>query len=346
MPIEIAAPRNEPFVLALAMESLTRFEAPTLFESSVLQILTSLQVEFGFSTVAITRILGRQYQILLVKDSYYGIRSGDMLAWDDAYCPHMAIGDGPPIAHNVHEIPCYANAPVTQLFRVGAYFGFSISNANGALFGTLFGVNPEPVSESVEQKYPVLRMAGNAINALIHQEHFIASLLRGSDCSQAPLGADAGSRFPTSTAWDARLEFEDAEARKLGTPVRVISLRTDLKAWSESRCNNRQQNLSCHERQALINIELRSIFQKSLREHDFFASLAADEIGLILVGAHALSNECENEIFSGIQKAGLPTAHASVLLHPTSTLAIAATQARRQTISEVKRRQGYSFHAA
>lgn len=327
------------------MKSLTRFEAPGWFEDSVLQILASLRIEFGFTTTAISRVLGLKYQILLVDDAHYGIQAGDIFDWDDGYCPHMAAGDGPPIAANVHLIPCYANAPVTQIFKVGAYFGFSLRYATGALFGTLFGINPQHAADSIQDKASVLTMAGHAVNALICQEQQIASMMRGIQSCKHHHGRIESPHFPTVADWNERIAFEEFQAKKLGNPIRVISLRTDIRKWEDSQRSVRSKVYE-HQRVELINQSLLTIFQRTLRDNDFFARLGSDSIGVLLVGPHAVSNQLEEQLRTHIQEAGLPMEQASILYHPTGSLSSAENQARRQTISKLNQRNADFTQAA
>ncbi len=314
------------------MELFDKLETPSLFESSAKKILSFLSGEFGFTTVAISRVVGTHYQILLTIDSHFGLQEGDLFEWSRAYCPIMLGGDGPNIVHDVNLVPCYAEAPVTQEFGIGAYFGYGLVNESGSLFGTVFGVNPTPVDKSIGSKISCLSGASSGLSCIIHQELKIDSLLREVAHFKSASLVDTATGMPLRNAWDRRLKFECAHTRKLGTPVKVVAVRTESSQLPvESSLAQRPSCLRIHSEQNRI---IGSVLEKFVKKDDFFARISDDEFGVMLVGSHAHSEEFELNLVEKLRNTGMQIIAASACNTPREDLCRTFTLARRRTITQ------------
>ena len=72
----------------------------------------------------------------------------------------MVQGNGPCIAPVSDAIPAYAEAPIGKQVPIGAYCGIPLNDADGGLFGTLCGIDPQAQGERLVDQLPLIELLG------------------------------------------------------------------------------------------------------------------------------------------------------------------------------------------
>ncbi len=103
---------------------------------------------------------------LAVVDRGYGFVEGERLTWQDTVCSRMVQGLGPHVAARVVDVVDYAAAPIQRTVPVGAYIGAALLAPDGALVGTLCGVDPLPQPARLDQHLPVVLVLAELLGSL------------------------------------------------------------------------------------------------------------------------------------------------------------------------------------
>lgn len=124
----------------------------TQFSQAGRDILGYLKQHLDFDLWMITRVNGNDWIVLQAEDQSYHVIEGDVLKWSDSFCAQMVQGLGPNIAPCAMQVMNYASTPIAQKLPIQAYVGYPIVFANGELFGTLCGIDPQQQPADLAQQ--------------------------------------------------------------------------------------------------------------------------------------------------------------------------------------------------
>src|ERR1700733_12483450 len=117
-------------------------------------VVEHLKREMPMAFWSVTRYDGERQIYLYVQDEVYGTSEGDSRMWSETFCQHVVSGVTPQIAPDAMAIAPYAAIAVAQAVPIGAYVGVPIHGANGELFGTLCGLDPDRKPGSLRDRAP------------------------------------------------------------------------------------------------------------------------------------------------------------------------------------------------
>ncbi|HEY0814592.1 MAG TPA: EAL domain-containing protein [Pseudonocardia sp.] len=144
---------------------------PLPFREACELVVEHLKREVPLASWSVTRYEGERQVHLYVQDDAYGQSDGDSYAWSDSFCQHMVAGVAPQIAPDAMAVPVYAAVGAGQAMRIGAYIGVPIRGANGELFGTLCGLDPERQPGSLHDHAPLLNLCATLLSQILHADH-------------------------------------------------------------------------------------------------------------------------------------------------------------------------------
>jgi diguanylate cyclase (GGDEF)-like protein len=145
--------------------------APLSFGEACELVVDHLRREVPLAFWSVTHYDGHRQIYLHIHDDAYGKSSGDSHAWSDSFCQHMVAGVTPQIAPDAMAVAEYASAGVASAVPIGAYIGIPIQGANGELFGTLCGLDPQPQAGSLLDHAPLLRLCATLLSQILLAEH-------------------------------------------------------------------------------------------------------------------------------------------------------------------------------
>jgi PAS domain S-box-containing protein len=219
--------------------------APELmpFEEACEQVVTYLKQAMPMASWSVTRMIDGRQTHLSVQDDAYGRVAGDSTDWSGSLCRHMVAGTGPAIAPDAMAVPEYADAATTLAMPIGAYVGVPIRAANGALFGTICGLDPEVGSAEMLARASGLRLLADLLGRVLEASSLRlraerraqqvqdaqASLVRSEAMYRLLVGAsrDVISRH----AMDGELTFVSAAVEQLSgwSPEELVGRQS--RAW-------------------------------------------------------------------------------------------------------------------
>jgi diguanylate cyclase len=175
-------------------------------------------------------------------------------------------------------VPAYAAALAGRQIPVGAYIGVPLRQADGRLFGTLCGIDPEPQPESVADELPLVELIAALLGTVLQGELAASAAQRRAEQARAEALTDSVTGLYNRRGWDTLLTGEDARCRRYGHPACVVSLalgpRTALAAATGDKAGDA----------TLAHIG--QLLRQNARAHDIVARIGEETFAILGV-------ECE-----------------------------------------------------
>ncbi len=263
--------------------------------AAVVDYLTTA-IPMGFW--AVTRYDGYRQLYLEVRDTTYGLHPGGSHPWSESFCINMATGQTPQIAPDAMAIAEYANSGVAKQIGIGAYIGIPIIRANGDLFGTLCGLDPETRSADLTKHQPLLDLLGGLLSTILQADLQRTENERNLERAQLAADTDQLTGLLNRRGWDKFMQLEEARFRRFGDPGAVIVIDLDqLKLVNDT--NGHAAGDRYIKRAA-------DILASTVRTLDVVARLGGDEFGVIATDMIPADTQIlVDRIISALESAGV-----------------------------------------
>lgn len=273
--------------------------APTFDQASAMVIeYLRTAVPLGFWSV--TRFDGQQQLYLSVRDSVYGTGPGGSHAWSDSMCQFMVTGDAPSIAPNVEDVPAYASAGVRDDLPIGAYVGLPLRRADGEIFGTLCGLDPQAQSPDLVQHAGLLELLAQLLSAILQADLLNTEAERRAERLAAESETDELTGLYNRRGWTRILEAEERRYLRFGDTGSVVILDIDrLKQINDLQGHHAGDR---HLQKAA------AVLKASTRSTDVLARLGGDEFGILVATTDpGQTQQLVDRLQQELERAGTPT---------------------------------------
>ena len=197
------------------------------FAGASREVLSFLHQRMGMDLWMVTRADDDDWVVLNAEDHGYGVQQGDVFRWADTLCSRMVRGDGPRIAPRVADVPAYQALPISATLPVGAYVGVPLVNAHGDLFGTLCGLNPQPMPASIVDEQPMVEVLADMLSGLLSAELNTTALAREAETARSEALTDPLTGLANRRCWEAALAAEEERCRRYGATACVVAIELD-----------------------------------------------------------------------------------------------------------------------
>ena len=197
------------------------------FESAAKAYLEYLHSKYGLDLCMITRKKDNDWIVLQAVDSGYGIEAGQVFRWSDSICSRMVENQGPRAVPRLSDVPEYAAAPITKQVPVGAYLGLPLVRSDGTMFGTLCGMNPEPVDPQIVRDTPVIELLTRSLSTLLDYDLKMTDHQRQLERLSAQTMTDELTRLYNRRAWNELLQAEENRCSVYGNCAVAFSIDLD-----------------------------------------------------------------------------------------------------------------------
>lgn len=201
--------------------------AVSTFGAASRELVAALRDRAPLACWAVTRFDGARQVVLAVSDHTYGIDAGTTCWWADTLCQAMVTGRGPQVAPVAMSVAAYRAAPLAESLPIGAYAGAPIRRASGQLFGTVFGIDPEPRADGLASLEPLLSAWAAGLEATLERDLSRVSLARVAEREGRRVHADPLTGLTDVRGWERALEREDRRCRDFGDPAAVVVIELD-----------------------------------------------------------------------------------------------------------------------
>lgn len=200
----------------------------------------ALQMLAASSSMALwmlTRTQGRDWIPLVVRDSHYGLRPGQIMRWEDSLCSRMATSGELAFVDDVSAEPAYRDLALARALRIGSYIGSPLYRADGGLFGTLCAFDPMPRRFERATLAPILVTISRALATWFLLQSEIEQ--RDRELLRLELAActDPLTGLPDHSGWQRILDYEQMRLDHVptGTGILVVRLRVNDTAGEDLR---------------------------------------------------------------------------------------------------------------
>ena len=255
------------------------------FESAGRAVLALLRKRLGFGLWMVTRTEGPDWIVLQAEDHGYGVGPGDVFLWADSFCAEMVQGNGPRVAPDLDAVPTYASAPIGKKIPIKAYIGAPLTNADGALFGTLCAIDPSRQPDTLVEEQELVELFAALLSSILAMELKAVEQARRNERLELESRQDSLTQLANRRAWDQVLQVEEERCRRYGHPAAVLSVDLDELKWvNDTQGHGAGDTLIVRTAEAL---------REAAREPDIVARLGGDEFGILAIecdqaGADAL----------------------------------------------------------
>ena len=201
------------------------------FAGASREVLSFLHQRIGMDLWMVSRADNEDWVVLTAEDHGYGVKQGDVFRWADTFCSRMVRDEGPRIAPRVADVPAYAALPFTCQLPIGAYVGVPLVDGNGQLFGTLCGLNPEPMPAAIADEQPMVEVFADMLSGLLSAELHTSALAREAEAARSEALTDPLTGLANRRGWEVALAAEEERCRRYGATACVVAIELDgLKA--------------------------------------------------------------------------------------------------------------------
>jgi diguanylate cyclase len=284
------------------------------FAGASREVLSFLHQRIGMDLWMVSRADNEDWVVLAAEDHGYGVKQGDVFRWADTFCSRMVRGDGPRIAPRAIDVPAYAELPFTRQLPIGAYVGVPLVDAEGQLFGTLCGLNPQPMPAAIVEEQPMVEVLADMLSGLLSAELHTSALAREADAARSEALTDAVTGLANRRGWETALAAEEERCRRYGATACVVAIELDgLRAPGVSS--------AAREAHDAVLVRAAQALRQTVRKPDTLARL--DDDRFVVLGVECTTAEAMallRRLEHGVQGAELSAALGMAMRNRSSGL--------------------------
>jgi diguanylate cyclase len=197
------------------------------FAGASREVLSFLHQRIGMDLWMVSRADNDDWVVLTAEDHGYGVKDGDVFRWADTLCSRMVRGDGPRVAPSTADVPAYATLPFTEQLPIGAYVGVPLVDADGKLFGTLCGINPQPMPDTIVDEQSMVEVFADMLSGLLSAELSTTALHREAETARSEALTDSLTGLANRRGWETALAAEEERCRRYGATACIVAIELD-----------------------------------------------------------------------------------------------------------------------
>jgi diguanylate cyclase (GGDEF)-like protein len=250
---------------------------PRAFDAACRMVVDYLARIVPLDAWAVTRVADGRQTMLVTADSAYGLEPGVSAAWTDSMCQYMVAGTTPRIVPDTRAIPDLERIACTaaeQGIEVGTYVGTPIVTGDGSLFGTVVGMNREPVTTTLDDQEPLLDLLSSLLSSVLEADSAAVDTARALERAVSDAETDPLTGLLNRRGWERWLAREDERFRRFGDPASVVMLDSDgLKTVNDTEGHDAGDRHLRH---------TAAVLRSAIRSTDPLARLGGDEFALVV----------------------------------------------------------------
>lgn len=245
-----------------------------LLEIALTDLVQCLKAFVPSRVWMVTRVVGDDWNVLVVDDSLGEVKPGAVFHWPDTYCSRMVQGLGPCFAPDSQAVPVYATAEVNKVMHIGSYIGQPLVGSDGALLGTLCAVDSAPREEFTPAQMHLVQTISRTMGTLMAGKMTLEQLRQAEANLRYLAELDALTGLSNRHGWELALADEEAALQSLGENAMVMMV--DLDGLKQANDTMGHAFGDQYIRNAAHTL------RRQLREGDIVARLGGDEFGVIV----------------------------------------------------------------
>lgn len=293
-------------------------------------VLDFLATALPLGAWMVTRRHDDHWVLLNVDDHGYGVHTGDRVAASDTLCEQVVGGRVPNIVPDTAAEDGLRGCAALTRAQIGTYVSFPLTFGDGALFGTLCGVDPEPGRADAARDAALLRLLARQQSTILHHDLARERAWRDKLIAEAAAETDALTGLLNRRGFDLVLARMEARCRDLGAALSVLQVDLDgLKACNDRHGHAAGDALLCAAARAITAI---------LGPGDACARTGGDEFTVLVDDDARHAAERVASLRGALADAGVAASIGSAERKPWRGLAEAWAEADRAMYADKQRR--------
>jgi diguanylate cyclase (GGDEF)-like protein len=235
-------------------------------------------------TWMVARDTGDQWMVMRVVDRQHVLHDGELVpvARAGVVAPGDFVhwSDAPPstpvLSESDQESAESRGADsIVHHLRAAAYIGVPILHADGRVFGTLCGIDPEPLPESLDKEFGHVQMFGRLLSTILANELRLDTEARQREQLEMAAFSDELTGLPNRRAWTKTLDLEQTRVDMYGHPTTIFSIDVDgLKQTNDTKGHKAGDQLLR---------DISKAIKMALRSERTVARVGGDEFAILCV---------------------------------------------------------------
>ncbi|WP_373696086.1 sensor domain-containing diguanylate cyclase [Actinomycetospora aurantiaca] len=203
---------------------------PRAFDQACRMVVDYLAATLPLGAWAVTRVAAGWQTVLVAHDRDYGLQPGWGNRWSATMCRTMVTGETPRIVPDTTWVPALAVPAETAAAAdvpVAAYVGTPIVHPDGELFGTLIGINQQPVDAGFVAHEGLLDLLSSLLSSVLEADTNTVDSARELERAVSDAETDQLTGLLNRRGWTRWLEREEERFRRFGDPACVLMMDLD-----------------------------------------------------------------------------------------------------------------------
>jgi diguanylate cyclase len=274
---------------------------PKAFDTACRMVVDYLAEVVPLGAWAVTRVAGGRQTVLVSADAGFGLGPGVEGPWSTAMCRTMVAGLTPRVVPDTREVPELASALESAAslgLGIGAYVGTPIVTPSGDLFGTVLGLNEDPMPGEFISHEALLDLLSSLLSSVLEADTAATDSARALEQAVTEAETDPLTGLLNRRGWDRWLAREEDRFRRFGDPACVVMLDLDgLKAVND---------LQGHDAGDRYIRRAAAVLRGSVRVGDPVARLGGDEFALVAPVAAEDAGRLVDRLQDTLEHEGVP----------------------------------------
>jgi diguanylate cyclase (GGDEF)-like protein len=203
---------------------------PRAFDQACRMVVDYLAEALPMGAWAVTRVAGDRQIILVSNDETYGLVPGVEGRWALSVCRTMVSGETPRIIPDTGREPVLCDvieAAAADGMTVAAYVGTPVLYPDGELFGTVIGINAEPLDEGFVSHESLLDLLSSLLSSVLEADTKAVRSARDLERAVTDAETDTLTGLLNRRGWERWLAREEERFRRFGDPATVVMMDLD-----------------------------------------------------------------------------------------------------------------------
>ncbi|MDL5158689.1 sensor domain-containing diguanylate cyclase [Actinomycetospora termitidis] len=203
---------------------------PRAFDQACRMVVDYLAESVPLGAWAVTRVAAGWQTVLVAHDRDYGLAPGFGNRWTETMCQTMVTGDTPRVVPDTSAVPqlqAPAESAAALDFPVAAYVGTPIVQPGGELFGTLIGLNKQPMGDGFVSHEGLLDLLSSLLSSVLEADTNAVDHARELERAVSDAETDQLTGLLNRRGWTRWLEREEERFRRFGDPACVLMMDLD-----------------------------------------------------------------------------------------------------------------------
>ncbi len=203
---------------------------PRAFDQACHMVVDYLAGALPMGAWAVTRVAGERQTVLVSDDHGYGLVPGVEGKWTMSICRTMVSGETPRVVPDTGSEPALCDviaAAAEGGMAVAAYVGTPILYPDGGLFGTVIGINEEPLDDGFVTHETLLDLLSSLLSSVLEADTNAVQSARQLERAVSDAETDTLTGLLNRRGWERWLSREEERFRRFGDPACVVMMDLD-----------------------------------------------------------------------------------------------------------------------